>query len=478
MKHWITILAAVFLLTVLSSCSQTAKAQDQQDNAPPKAAGMAYPPIGAENDQEEQPIPAMQPDDRPLTGFQQLTTGTPPETHSYWIPGLSYTNFIQSNALGQGGGNGWNSTSYIVGNLSLSESWRSSQLALNYSGGESLSSDSAIGNGQFHRFGGTQTFNWRRWQVTLLDQFSYLPQSQFGFGAGMGIANPGVGGTLAPNLPGLQAGFNPNQTIFAAVGPQYTNTAGSQVNYQLTPRSSITLGGIFGILRFSEPGNIESNDVILNAGYNYELNRTDTVGLSYDFTAYHYLGLRQAIGVHTAEALYGKKITGRLALRLAGGPEITSLKMPQGTNTQTQYISGTGSAGLSYAFSAGGLSLSYNYGVNSGSGLLVGATSNQITGSATRKLTRVWSGNASLGYARIGNVNGTAGAQNPTYGSFYIAAGLQRQLSRDTNFTVNYTANIQTSNNAVCAGPNCAANFTTHMIIVSLSWRARPFVLP
>jgi len=479
MKHWITILIAVLLTIVITSCSETARAQDQQGDAPPRPAGVAYPPIGITDDQgDDQAIPAMQPDDRPITGFQQLTTGTPPETHSYWIPGVSYSNFIQSNAVALGGGNGWSSTSYVVGNLSLLETWRTSQLALNYSGGESLSSDSAIGNGQFHQFGGTQTFNWRRWQLTLLDQFAYLPQSQFGFGAGLGIANPGVGGTLAPNLPGVQNGFNPNQTIFAAVGPRYTNTAGTQLNYLLTPRGSITLGGIFGILRFSQSGNIESNDVVLNAGYNYQLSKSDTLGFSYDFSAYQYLGQPQAIGVHAVQAVYGKRITGRLALRLAGGPDITGLRVAQGADTKTQYASGTGSANLSYAFSSGGVSLNYNYGVNNGSGIFLGGTTSQITGSATRKLTRVWSGNASLGYARNSNIGAATGMPNPIYDSLFVAAGLQRPLSRDTILTLNYTANIQTSNNTACAGPACAANFTTHMIIVSLSWRARPFVLP
>jgi len=479
MKFCKAFVAAVFLLIGISLYPASVCAQDQQNNPPPKPAGMAYPPIGAGDDQEEdQAIPAMQPDDRPLTGLQQFTTGTPAETHSYWIPGISYNNFIQSNGLAQGGGNGWNSTSYVVGNLSLLETWRASQLALNYSGGESLSSDPAIGNGQFHQLGATQTFNWRRWQLTFLDEFAYLPQSQFGFGAGIGIANPGVGGTLAPNSPGLQNGFNPNQTIFTAVGPRYTNTAGSQVNYLLTPRSSFTLGGVFGILRFSQSGNIESNNVVLNAGYNYRLSKTNTLGLSYDFSAFQYLGLAQAIGVHAIQAMYGKKVTGRLALRLAGGPDITNFRVPQGAGTGTQYISGTGAAVLTYVFSAGSFSLSYNYGVNNGSGIFPGATSSVITSSGTRKLARVWSGNVSLGYARNGNIGGTSGVQNSTYNSLYIAAGLQRPLSRSTNFTLNYTANIQTSNNTVCAGPNCAANFTTHMIIVGLSWRARPFVLP
>jgi len=470
-------LTAMLVLMGIFQCPAVVCAQDQQSDTATKPAAKALPPIGFGDDQETtQPSDTLQPDNRPLTGFQQLTTGSPPERHSYWIPGISYTNFIQSSALTQGGGSGWNSTSFVTGNLSLLQNWSTSQLALNYSGGGSLSSDSSIGNGQFHQFGAVETFNWRRWQLTFLDEFSYLPESQFGFGAGTALSTPGVGGSLAPGLPGLQNGFTPSQSIFTAVGPRYFNSFGTQVNLLLTPRSSVTFGGVLGILRFTESENIESNDVILNAGFNYQVSRTDSFGLSYRFSAYHYIGLPQAIGDQAIQAVYGKKITGRLALQLSGGPEITNFRMSPGVGTKRQYIAGTGSVGLSYAFFPGSLSLSYAHGVNNGSGVLLSATSDQITGGATRRLSRVWSGNASLGYARNRSA-ATSTTQNQAYNTLYIGAGLRRPLSRSTNLALNYTANIETANNTICAGPNCGTNFTTHTITVGLSWHARPFVL-
>jgi hypothetical protein len=481
MKGSQRILPALSLLMGFSLFPVAVCAQDPQSGAPPKPAAKESLPIGSGDDQQaNQASDTVQPDDRPLTGFQQLTTGTRPETHSYWIPGISFTNFIQSNALAQGGTSGWASTSFVTGNLSLSENWRASQLALNYSGGGSFSSDAAIGSGQFHQFGGVQTFNGRRWQLVILDQFEYLPESLFGFGAGAGIANPGVGGALAVTQPGLQSGFDPSQSIFTAVGPRYFNTSGTQVSYLLTPRNSVTFGGVFAILRFTDPMNIESNDTILNAGYSYQLSRTDSLGVSYGFSAFHYLNSPQAIGIHVLQGVYGKKITGRLAFKLSGGPEITNFRVPLGAGPKTQYISGTGTASLTYAYLAGSLSLNYLYGVNNGSGIFLGATSDQVTGSASRRLSRVWTGNASLGYARNGSVAGVAGptgAQNGTYNSVYIGAGLERPLSRSADFTLSYTANIQTSSNTVCAGPNCATNFTTHEIIVGFGWHARPFVL-
>ena len=159
-------------------------------------------------------------------------------------------------------------------------------------------------------------------KLTFLDQFAYLPAAQFGFGAGTGLALPGVGGPLAPVLPGLQNGLTPSQSIFTTIGPRYSNTSGVQFNFLLSPRSSITIGGVFSLLRFTESGNIESNDVILNAGYNYQLSRSDTFGISYRFSAYEYLGSPQAIGDHTVQATYAKKNhRAHGAQTSAGGPK-------------------------------------------------------------------------------------------------------------------------------------------------------------
>jgi hypothetical protein len=124
--------------------------------------------------------------------------------------------------------------------------------------------------------------------------------------------------------------------------------------------------------------------------------------------------------------------------------------------------------------------LNYSHQVGNGSGVLLGARSDQVTGSGTRRLTRVWTGNVSLGYARDTSVSGTATTVGPAqtiYDTLYVGAGLQQPLGRTANLTVNYTANIQISSDEVCAKTNCGTNFTTHVITVGLNWRARPFVL-
>jgi len=144
------------------------------------------------------------------------------------------------------------------------------------------------------------------------------------------------------------------------------------MNYVLSPRTSVTFGGIVSILRFTDSGNIESNNYIGSAGYNYQITREDTIGLQYHFSSFHYLGSAQAIGDHSIQAVYGKKITGRLALQLAGGPEITHYRIPLGGGDNTQHVSGSGTATVSYAFARGSVSLGYLHGLTSEAACLSG----------------------------------------------------------------------------------------------------------
>jgi len=455
----------------------TAYAQDPQGETP-KAPAKVYGPIGVDEQQDQNQQPdAYQPDTRPITGFQQPTVGSQLERHSYWVPGVSYYNYIQSNGNLLGGGEDWNSPSYLTGNLSLVENWSRSQLLLNYTGGGSFSTDDTIGNGWLQQLGITQTFNWSRLQLVFIDQFAYLPQSQFGFGAGTGLSTPGVGGSLGGGLTGIGAGLTPGQSVFAAVGPRYFNTGAVQATYQLSARSSVTVGGLYSLLRFTDPGNIDSDEYVGNLGYNYQITRNNTIGLQYRFSAFHFPDDPQAIGDHTFQAVFGRKITGRLALTLSAGPEITNYRLPQAPATKTQYVTGAGGATLNYQVAKGSLTANYFHGVSSGSGVFVGATADQVTATAMRKISRVWGGELHGGYARNRNSQAGQGVNTANYDSFFGGVSAARPLGRNATFSVGYTAYVQKTDNSGC-GSNCSStNLTTNQITVGVSWHARPFVL-
>jgi len=444
----------------------------QEDSSGPKPPAREYPPL-IEGLGDQEPTTNLNPDTRPLTGVQNPTLGTPGIRHSYWVPGFQYGNTVQSNALYQATSSGWNTTSFVVGNLSLLDAWGRAQLAVNYSGGGSFSSDTVQGNSHFHQFGLAQTFDWGRWQLSFLDQFSYLPETQYGFGAGTGLSFPGVGGSLAPPLTGLQNSYIPNQSIFTTFGPRYSNAVATQVAYTVSPRGSITAAGSYGVLRFIEAGNIESNNANFNVGYNYNLTRVDTLGVQYRFSGYRYIGDPQAINDQVVQFMYGRKITGRIALQLFGGPDVSTFRVP--VSNSSSRVSGSGGANLTYALNRGSLGLTYNHGISGGSGVFTGANTDQLQLSLGRQLSREWATSLNFGYSRNGSVSSSASSQ--TYNSWYAGGGLSRPLGRDTNFAVAYTAQIQTSNQIVCAAGTCSTNFTSQQITLALQWHTRPFVL-
>jgi hypothetical protein len=464
-------LAGSAILLTLSSCASQGTAQEQ--DVKPKPAARSYvPSIDVDNGQDvtgaQDSTETLRPDTRPLTGVQNATLGSPDLRHSYWDAGFQYGNTIQSISLSQTKTSDWYSNNYLLGNLSLWKQGRFSHLALNYSGGGSFSTNNAQGNAQFHQFGFSESFKWQRWELQFLDQFAYLPESQFGFGGTTNLNVPGVGGALAPPLPGLGINYVPNQDILTSFGNRYSNAFATQVNYLLSARGSITVAGSYGILRFINPGNIDSDSVTGNLGYNYSLTRNDTIGVMYRFTGYHFSAFSQAIGDHVINLAYGRKITGRLALQLFGGPEVTTFRVP--VNNMTERVSGSAGAALSYRLSAGGISLNYNHGVSGGGGVLVGSLSDQLGISADRQLGRLWHARANFGYARNYSIT-TAAQQFPGYNSWYLGAGLDHPVGRNANFSVGYTSWLQTSNQ-----PG-TTNTTQHQVSFEFRWHTKPIVI-
>ena len=449
----------------------------QQPDESPKPAARAYPPLGEISPDQGQSNPqVLTPDTRSLTGAQSPTLGSAEMGHSYWVPGFEYGDFLPSSSTLDRTVTDWNSTSFIAGNLSLVESWRHAALNLNYSGGGYFSTDNAIGNGQFHQLGVLHESDWGKWQLAFIDQFSYLPQTQFGFGAGTNLALPGIGGDLGAQLSGLQISYVPSQSIYSAIGPRYSNAFVTQIGYSISRRSRLTLAGSYGVLHFTEPGSIDTYDAVLGAGYSFELSRYDTVGVVYRFTAYHFTDSPEAFGDHTVQLAYGRKITGRLAMQLFGGPEITEFRVPLGTSTRR--VTGAGAANLTYGVSEQtSLSLGYTHGMSGGSGVLTGAVTDQIEGSLDHQLSRLWRGGVHFGYARNTSL-AQSGSQNfPNFDNWYAGANLERPIGRSMHVNFAYTANIESSNLPISTIGVPKTSFTMHQITLEFGWHARPLVI-
>jgi hypothetical protein len=477
MKNWQRWVCGIVLAAASCLCSGPLMAQ-QEGAEKPKPAAREYPPLLSNGNNQQDPDQGgdtTQPDDRPLSGVQAPTLGTPEIRHSYWFPGIRYSNNASTNSLNPAANSGWNATNYVSGDLSILEAWSHTLLSMNYSGGGFFSTDPAQGNGQYHQLAAAYEIDQRRWQALFIDEFSHLPQSEFGFGGPSGLAFAGITGTLSVPLPGLQPVFLPGQTILGTSGPRSSNASAAQFTYRISRRGSFTIAGAHGLLRFAKSGNIDSDTEILNAGYNYAITHHDTVGLIYRFSAYHFPGEPQALGDHTFQFAYARKVTGRMALQLAGGPEVTSFRVA--INGTTQRVSGTATALLVYAFHQASVRLSYSHGVSTGGGLLNGASTDLVNASWNRQFTRVWAANINIGYAKNRQLLAISGLTSPSYNSWIAGTGVSRPLGRSANFSFGYQAQIQSANVALCNSSNCGTSATVHQVFTCLQWHARPLVL-
>ena len=461
---WLFVLA--LSLGAWASCAQDEP--QPAPEAPPKPAGYSFPGIGIGQQEGD-----LQPDSSPLTGMQNPTLGLPGIRHSYWVPGLQFSSSEYS--YSQSGSSGWTSNNYFIGNLSLLKAWSGATLAVNYSGGGFVSSNSQQGNGAYQQLALAQSFQTERWLIQFVDQFSYSPTSAFGYGGGTNLGIPGIGGSLGNTIPGLGGGYIPNQTIYG-VGAYYNNTAGLQTTYALSRRGSVTLAGSYGILRFDEAGTYDSNTTIGSIGYNYQLSRNDAVGVFYRFGSYRYPGTPQAYSDNIVSAAYSRKVTGHLALRVFIGPEITNFRIPIGTSSQKTGFSAA--ASMSYGIERGAITLGYIHGLSAGSGVLVGSNLDQFTATVSHDLTRLWTGSLVFGYARNSPVAGTTTPSNPAYSDWFVGCNAGRPIGRDFNFAVAYTATIGSYTGSGCTGAGCTSSNNYSTITLNFQWHPRPFRLP
>ena len=107
------------------------------------------------------------------------------------------------------------------------------------------------------------------------------------------------------------------------------------------PRTSLTFVGGYSLLDSLDDPQLNYGDVIFTAGYNYQLSRQNTIGLSYQFSSINYSNFDQSIKNNIIAASYGRRITGKLAFQASGGPDIALIRMPLTTAPGTSTGSGS-----------------------------------------------------------------------------------------------------------------------------------------
>jgi len=467
-----------------------------------QAQQQAEPPAPAPADQAAAPIPAYRSplasaadnaddaglmadpnkliaDTTSLTGAQTLSLGQLPGRHSFWQPHLDFTSTLSSNGLSSTTNTGWTTWSTIYGGIDLHRISGNSDLGLLYSGGASVSNDGSSNNGIIQNLEFLEKLQYRRATVSIMEQLSYLPENAFGSQFG-NIGTPLGGGSI-----GLQPGLGPGQSILTASGQRLSNAFVPEVDVRLTARTSLTFVGDYSILHFFDNNLLNSYTAGGQVGYNYQLTRKDTIGLSYGFTALRYSNFNQSINDNVVHVSYGRRVTGRLAFQIAAGPEYTSFQTPitsptmKGTTpSSSSNLYWSLSTSLTYQLRRMGLGLSYAHGVTGGSGVQAGALTDTVSGFASRQLSRTFSANWNLSYGRNNgltvNAPGATTVANQTFSYWSNNIGLSHAMGRTMSLSVNYLLQYQDSNSAFCVGPKCGSSFVVHQVLFSLGWHDHP----
>jgi hypothetical protein len=364
-----------------------------------------------------------------------------------------------------------------MGRLALSRSSGRSSLSLDYMTGGSFSTDSNQGNFGIQNLHFSDMIHWGRWSTMFGDQLSYTPQSPFGF-AGLGsLNNLGVGlGNVVGTNSDFRNNFLPGQSILITGSPQISNAVIVEADYALSHRASLTFAGSYGLLDFVNAGFQNSSNASFQGGYNYLLDRKNSIAVFYRFNTTMFSGHSQGIQDHSVQLSYARRITGRLSFQVGGGPDELIYKSPlAGPSTVTSW---TASSSLSFRYRHLGTGFSYDHSVTGGSGLFAGARTDLFSGYLSHAINRDWEGSVSSGYSRNHALQQTTPNANSTSPqSWFATAQVSRHFVRYGSLFITYSASGQSSLASICTLTACRVSSLSSTVSIGYNWGLRPIVL-
>jgi len=488
-----------------------------QDNSTPPAENPA-------SSAPQQPVPAYGQDNAPtspmsenppLSGLDLPSVEPHAAPVSYLQPGATISESADSNAANSvGGGGSYTSVSRGLASLTLKRLWNNYDLDLGYVGGAGYYSEQGQGAKLLQQADFSQKITWKRGQLALRDEFSYLPEGNFGSAYGS-LGSEGVGSLGNTPFSALLGG-----SVLGTLGltPRILNISLADVSEYLSPKSSVTALAGYAFTHFY--GNdvatgtpfIGVSQLSAQGGYNRILNAHTQVALVYAYQDFNFTVSGAAFHTHIVQGMYGHRISGRMDFLIGAGPQFTRIGIactildllagnPNCSPTQSGGVVGTipdsriGVAGqmrLRYKFTRTSLTLSYERFETSGSGLFAGAQSDIGRLSADRPLSRVWSGFADIGVAHNsrlqslsaqqvaacapqGGPNTCPGVDANSYIYGFAGGGVHRSFGRNFHGFMSYQFNEIAFDHSYCGGlPACNRIGNRQVVTFGLDWIPRP----
>jgi len=444
---------------------------ETQRNAPPPAFGQEAPPVVI----NENP---------PISGLDQPSLEPNIQPRSMLLGGIEGSESLDSN-IGSDARPALHSVTRGLGALTVQRLWSRYQLAGAYVGGVGYYNRNGNGIQQIHELQGQQTILWRTGQLAVRDSFSYLPEGSFGYGSygGAGGFQLGLGG-LGTGMGMVGSGFGGQggilgSTQYGSLGqaPRLTNVSVVDVVEALSPRSSVTAAGSYGLVHFegAPQGFINSQQLGAQLGYSYQISPKDQLALSYGFQDFHFPSAVGAENVtaNVVQGMYGHRVSGRMDFVLGAGPQWTHFSVPMGSSGSRLSIAGR--ASLRYRFRQTSTALSFERFNNNGSGFFAGATSNIARFNLERPITRKLSAVADLGFAHNQRLqSSTLGVAATSYNYAFAGFALREQFGYNWGAFLGYQWNDQIFDTCPIAGTFCNRIAVRHVLTLGVDWHFRP----
>ena len=484
-------------------CVGSAMAQDPRQGMPPIDPNAPLQPLDTTTGEPSQPAPSrppvaaargvdapfdpqtydpsqVTPDPNTLAGAAPFTLGSLQHRVNIFDPGVSVSELGQF-VPGNSGKSITAGETIVNGSLNFNRTWSEYHFTTLYTGGETFNEgygQAATFFGvtpkhfQFHDLVVTQQADWARWHILLLDDFTASPGAAF---SGQGMGGPGLAGEfstmLGASLNSVGQSFLPSENINTSLAMRLRNSVLAQAQYALSRRSAITLAAAYGFLHFDVPGFQNSEMINVQGGYDYLLDPSDSFAILASYGKINYTGSARTTTDYGGALAFGRKITGRLAFQVAAGPQEIRMVVAGGTGNFNLLFVSVNSA-LTYQRRRGGLSVNFVRGLNSGSGVFFGATSDTVSGTAHYQFSRNWigsiNGGSSLNYDLA-----PAGAAATKFYNWFAGANLGRPLGQHAAFNLSYGA-LEQNNPIGCTVALCGGTGLQQTVGISLNWHLLP----
>jgi hypothetical protein len=413
----------------------------------------------------------------------QAASLAPKGVGNYLIPGVSYYGEIDSNGSNHPTSGGYQTVAIhtLLGGVTAQKISAGSQLNLNYLGGRSLSKSGDLFNGWNHELGVSEAWSRGRWNGLLADQLKYSSQTSY-FGGSSPFDISGLSGLVRPGLTQpdavvLRTSFLASQGIFTTYGASLSNGMVAQIDNHLTRRTAFTIVGNYGILRFVEPGLIDSSGAGFQIGIGHSRTRQDSIGLVYRFNDLWFNGASPRIRDNVVQLSYRHRVGERLLFQIGAGPEFSQIQ-DTGANYDKR-LSWSVDTSFEYHLRRITWRTTYNRYLTSGGGLFLGAVTDQVNVTLDREFSRVWLLNVTGSYSRNQNLisfatpaaRATAGA---IFNSEYAGIEVHRKLGINTDMFLGFFSRYQKSNPLYCGDGICGKALKGQQAHFGITWRSKP----